>query len=295
MLRQIKSWFLILVMFGLGGLAPGARACEIHVDGVSSDSDVFYNGYYIDANGCLLDPARYRLDEVEALLPAGPFAGNLAAILVNGANNTVSAHYQQMLLAAEFYDHPIVGVHNAAPGSLPRELAEMFRIRNPVFGTLNAALRQRVVEAGETIRLVGLSQGAHYISRAIKRFKLTVTRDREYLARIEVETFGGAASVYPRGPNYVHYANYNDQVTTVVGVLSPLRRLSEATAVVTFEAVAEDCTFASGGDNAAAKVHSLCAYISWWQPFDEVRMFLTGGRATFLWSAVPGGNLGVID
>jgi hypothetical protein len=72
---------------------------------------------------------------------------------------------------------------------------------------------------------MGHSQGGLITSRALndvyRRLRIEdgmSTADVERtMGRINVETFGAAATTYPNGPNYVHYVNNNDLVPTLFG------------------------------------------------------------------------------
>ncbi len=78
--------------------------------------------------------------------------------------------------------------------------------------------------AGEPVRLVAHSQGALITSRALQDVKdqllakgMTPAQAEQTLAKVQVETFGGAASAYPDGPRYTHYVNRFDPVTLFSG------------------------------------------------------------------------------
>ena len=62
-------------------------------------------------------------------------------------------------------------------------------------------------------------------SRLLVEDGLTRARTETLLSRVRVETFGGAAGAYPNGPQYVHYVNRLDPVSTLFGLGPVANRL----------------------------------------------------------------------
>src|SRR4030095_119201 len=82
------------------------------------------------------------------------------------------------------------------------------------------------LDNGAAVNLVGHSQGALIISRALGdvRNRLRIERNlsgpqiESLLGNVTVTTFGGASGHYPNGPQYYHYINRGDYVTMPAGL-----------------------------------------------------------------------------
>jgi len=94
---------------------------------------------------------------------------------------------------------------------------------NPASTALAETIMQDL-EAGEPVHLVAHSQGALITSSALGQVQEQLTeahgaeRAEELMSTIQVETFGGAATSYPYGPQYVHYVNEDDFVPMTFGL-----------------------------------------------------------------------------
>lgn len=268
--------------FALLLAASQTFGCATHVDDISAENDRLYDGFYINGDGCLYDPAVFSIDNLSPLYPAGQMNNGLAAILINGANNRANAQYAQMKLLAKYYDRPIIGIHNGATSSAIGELRETIPGNDKSVSTLVSAMQRRVGRDQQTLRVVALSQGAIYLSRALDRIKSALKYNEEQLALIEVETFGGAMSWYVNGPQYVHYANTQDPIPSYLGVNSPMRRLGNHSVVNVFSVADSSCAFFMEPATKISQVHSLCAYIKWRRPFEEVRKLATSKKSIWV-------------
>jgi hypothetical protein len=157
----------------------------------------------------------------------------------------------------------LVGIHNAEttmPGDLAQSVGDKAGIgRNPAVDTLRQTVLDEV-RGGRDLHLMGHSQGALIISRAMGEARQSLSDDHfarlkaeappvapgrgfferqqqqagqlrqeanrlaeQQLSRVRVETFGGAAHSYPDGPRYTHYINRNDPVAMGAGLGRPVR------------------------------------------------------------------------
>jgi hypothetical protein len=123
----------------------------------------------------------------------------------------------------------VFGVHNATWGAVRDVVQSGFdktpglQDTNPASTALAETIMQDL-EAGEPVHLVAHSQGALITSSALGQVQEQLTeahgaeRAEELMSTIQVETFGGAATSYPYGPQYVHYVNEDDFVPMTFGL-----------------------------------------------------------------------------
>lgn len=142
----------------------------------------------------------------------------------------------------------VVGVHNATEG-MGKDLLECVLNKldcgdTPAIDTL-ARLVARALESDRPVHLVGHSQGALIIARALqivgaalRESGLQPAEVKGVLQRIEVETYGGASQSYVDGPRYTHVVNKADVVPMLTGVgldaFNPFGRTGDGAVVKTF-------------------------------------------------------------
>lgn len=199
-------------------------------------------------------------------------------LYVNGMFVEVPRQAAQQRALAKGLGAPVVGVHNASDGYLrdytQATLDKLDLGKNPAVDTLSQVVLSQL-RAGKPVHLVAHSHGALITSRALLDVRQALQRSGvrgaaldATLARVKVETFGGAASQYPDGPQYVHYFNTRDGQAGVYGMGAegdPRNRQAGAGAVfVRFR----------GSTRNLEKAHDLLGeYLPHRLPFDEARRF----------------------
>lgn len=188
-----------------------------------TDSD----GFLVGRDGKLFPPGA-SLGSIPAVQPNNGTPPSGRAILVNGimTDHALQARDMQALANTGV---EVVGIHNATQGlvaDLIQCVTDKASIgKNPAVDTVSSELYSALKEE-RPLHLVGHSQGALIISRALQetRNRLLV-EDRmppaeveERLGKIQVETYGGAASSYVDGPAYTHYVNKYDVVPMLTGI-----------------------------------------------------------------------------
>ncbi len=234
-------------------------------------SDADFNGRFVGA-GVRTYPPSTPLSEVPAVLPGDGREPVETIVYVNGISTTKDGQYGSLRQIADRTGARVVGVHNATQGGVVdviQSAGDTLDIgRNPAVDTLADAVYAEIT-AGRTVHLMAHSQGALITSRALtdvyQRLRvedgLSRREAERVLARVEVETFGGAAGSYPDGPRYVHYVNRRDPVAALFGlgpVATPLVHPGRGAVVRRF----------SEGDNAHGFEHT---YLPRRLPFDEAR------------------------
>lgn len=191
-------------------------------------SDRAFDGLFVGADGRTYPPTT-PLGEVPAVTPRGGLRTDETFVYVNGISTTKDAQFSSLQNIAERTGGRVVGIHNATQGAfldIIQSAGDTIDLgRNPAVDTLADTVYEEIT-AGRTVHLLAHSQGALITSRALQdvRARLLVedgmsVRDAErLLARVRVETFGGAAPAYPNGPQYVHYVNRFDPVSTLFGL-----------------------------------------------------------------------------
>ncbi len=156
-------------------------------------------------------------------------------IFINGILTDVKLHFQDMQALANT-GAEVLGLHNGTFG-LMRDLRECIddlknRGENPAVRAAQQLI-QSAISSCDPLHLIGHSQGAIIISRALsnaiinlKAQGVTISALEEGLSHINIETYGGGAAFYPDGPNYVHVDNWLDPVPFNLGVGFGSRLLS---------------------------------------------------------------------
>lgn len=190
------------------------------------DTDPAFDGYLVGRDGTLWPPGSET--NVPAVLPDNGVSASETVYFVNGIM-TDTARQQSDMQALANLGLAVRGVHNATEGfwtDVLQCLADKEdRGRNPAVATV-ADLLYHALKNGEALHVVGHSQGALIISCAlevaarhlVERDHMEAAEVQARLARVRVETFGGAGTTFVDGPQYVHYVNTWDIVPQLFGV-----------------------------------------------------------------------------
>lgn len=173
-------------------------------------------------------PGTTPLSELPTFLPQNGIPVKGTVVMINGIM-TDAAMQTADLQAMANKGYRVIGIHNATKGML-KDVAQVLGDKLSLTDRSNkaiptaAALIEDFAERGETLHLVGHSQGASILSRAVDvaRERLMArgqTRElaEQKLSGLTVSTMGGSASTYPDGPRYVHYHNRFDPLSSLAG------------------------------------------------------------------------------
>jgi len=190
--------------------------------------DRVYDGHFVGANGATY-PATTPLNQVPTIEPQNGRTSNETLIYINGINTPRDSQFSSLQQIANRTGSPVIGIHNATQGGLLdviQSAGDTLDIgRNPAVDTLADTVYDEI-KAGRGVHLMAHSQGALITSRALQDVRnrlriedgLSRAETDRLLSNVRVETFGGAAGSYPDGPEYVHYVNRNDPVSTLFGL-----------------------------------------------------------------------------
>lgn len=238
-------------------IADGLRQAGIrHIDTAHASSviplskptretDAAHDGAVLGRDG-LFSPLT-SLSDVAPVLPENGAPVTASLILVNGIMTDVELQRRDMQGLANT-GASVVGVHNATEG-MTRDLLEcvmnkLDRGDTPAIDTL-ARFVAVALEKEEPVRVVGHSQGALIVARALQIVAdaltsagLTADETKAVLGRVSVETYGGASQSYVDGPRYTHVVNKADLVPMLTGVgldrFNPFGRVGEAAVIKDF-------------------------------------------------------------
>lgn len=250
---------------GIGAWARGDNAAIP----LRKDDD----GAYLGALGQPL-PATANIDNIAGILPRDGSKPIGRAVFVNGIASTRGMVAEQMQQIADMTGTEVVGLYNATDGVL-RDVAQTLGDRvdigeNKAVESLKNLILSKIAD-GEPLRLASYSQGALITSRALVDVKeellargLTQKQVEARLATIQVETFGGAASHYPDGPQYVHHVNRFDPVTLfsfyALGDKNPLVHPGRGAKMHTFN-----------GWSLKPSTHSMATYLKHHVRYEELK------------------------
>jgi hypothetical protein len=208
-------------------------------------NDKVHDGAILGADGIF--SALTRADAVKPVLPDNGAPVREHVILVNGIMTDIELQRADMQGLANT-GAAVVGVHNATEG-MTKDLLEcvlnkLDRGDTPAIDTL-ARVVARSLEDDRPVHLIGHSQGALIVARALqivtdalRESGLTDRETKGVLARITVETYGGASQSYVDGPKYTHVVNKADAIPMLTGVgldaFNPWGSVGEAAHVKTF-------------------------------------------------------------
>ncbi len=147
-------------------------------------------------------------------------------VMVNGIMTDLDLQRADLQAMANL-GYRVVGIHNATAG-LMADLGQCVQDKldlgdNKAVDTAADMIRKAVFQ-DKPLHLVGHSQGALIVSRALGRVTQEIVADgltreqaAQSLAHIQVTSLGGAAWTYPEGPTYHHFYNDRDIVPTLMG------------------------------------------------------------------------------
>lgn len=185
------------------------------------------DGSFLGAGGKLYPPGT-PLELIEPVLPDNGAAVIDRVVQVNGIMTDLERHLGDMQALANT-GASVIGIHNSTDG-LGGDIREYFsdkmRIGQSQPVTTLAELIYAAVSKGEELHLVGHSQGALMVSRALaivhRRLCQEQWIDSESSSRafehLKIETYGGGAHEYIDGPQYVHVDNHLDPVPQLFGL-----------------------------------------------------------------------------
>ena len=185
------------------------------------------DGYLVDSRGYQHHPDRNPkyMDAVgDRELPL--------AYYVNGIDSRVDNQLTDMRRASQKFGYKVLGVHNATEGMVSDLLQcagdKVGLGHNPAVTTVRGLILS-AVESGESLALIGHSQGALICTRALWQARKELRRQgldkKEIAAKLGSVTFhtaGAAAYRFPKGPHYHHHVNALDPVTWVAGFMLSL-------------------------------------------------------------------------
>ncbi|WP_318311606.1 MULTISPECIES: hypothetical protein [Flagellimonas] len=229
--------------------------------------DIQFDGYYVGADTLLFD---YRTTSILDVPPVYPetITNDEPIWFVNGAGTDVAKQYKNMLEIAEFTGRPVVGIHNGTKEGI----ADVIEIILPTNEVVEAAIEKSVLEIIDTetrVLLLGHSQGAFHLARSLRSLENQLSNSQ--LAQLMVETIGGAGMWFPRGPQYVHYANEGDNVPKVHGVLTPGALTGNRSVIFTFDDEWYDIP--PEIDTPFIRVHAQIVYLRNRLTFAEARTY----------------------
>jgi hypothetical protein len=209
------------------GAVRGAQAVA-GVFGFGNQPDRVYDGQFVGAGGQTFSPDT-PLSSIPAVTPRDNPNATHTVLYVNGIQTTKDAQARSLQAIADRTGSRVIGIHNATEG-MAADLAQCVKDKldkghNPAVDTLADTLYNEI-KAGRNVHLMAHSQGGLISSRALgdvyRRLRIEDGMSREQaqqaMSRINVETFGAAATRYPDGPNYVHYVNRGDPVPGLFGL-----------------------------------------------------------------------------
>jgi hypothetical protein len=194
----------------------------------SRGSDRDFDGLFVGAGGRTFSPST-PLSQIPGVLPSDGRVPAETIVYVNGINTTKDGQFGSLRQIADRTGARVVGIHNATQGGFVdviQSAGDTLDLgRNPAVDTLADTVYAEIT-AGRNVHLMAHSQGALITSRALtdvyQRLRvedgLSRREAESLLARVGVETFGGAAGSYPDGPRYVHYVNRRDAVPGLFGL-----------------------------------------------------------------------------
>jgi hypothetical protein len=205
----------------------GAKAVQGFFGG-GNQPDKVHDGQFVGAGGKTFPPGT-ALKDIPGVTPKNNPNPSSTIVYVNGINTTKDGQFSSLEAIAETTGSKVVGIHNATEG-MGADLAQCVKDKldkgtNPAVDTLADTLYSEI-KAGRSVHVMAHSQGGLITSRALNhvynRLRLEDGMSKEQaqkaMSKLEVETFGAAATRYPDGPQYVHYVNRGDPVPGLFGL-----------------------------------------------------------------------------
>ncbi len=176
----------------------------------------FYDGYLIGAGAGAYNPSAYQLTDLPPVLPWSGTADHPMICYINGANHRIDLAWIEMIALAEKARAPVTGIYAASLGGRFFDAWWGFRPGRKVPGVVVEQLRQAIA-SDSRLHFRANSQGAWFLRRGLMQAQDALGRCA--LERLDVETAGAAAHLWPDGPRYVHYINTKDPIPHRVGVV----------------------------------------------------------------------------
>jgi len=147
---------------------------------------------------------------------------------VNGQDTSTRDQTDQLQPIANETGAEVIGIHNSTDGgwndTVESGQGKLAGLESAPVKTLSDNIVADL-DAGKPVHVFSHSEGALITSQALgevhdalQRRGLSEDQIRDTLSRVQVETFGGAATTYPvDGPQYRHYVNDDDLVGQLTG------------------------------------------------------------------------------
>ena len=246
--------------------------------GLGGKPDKQYDGMFVGAGGRTFPPGT-PLKDIPGVTPANNPNPTKTIIYVNGIMTPKEGQSSDLQAIADKAGARTIGIHNSTEGFVT-DLAQCVKDkldkgRNPAVDTLADALYTEL-KAGRSVDLMGYSQGGLIVSRALKdvsnRLRIEDGMSKadveKTMSRLNVETFGAAATTYPDGPKYVHDVNNRDMVPSLFGLggkVDPLQFIKDAGKGAVVH------RFGDGGVNLIANHNFQDTYMKHRVPFEQAR------------------------
>ena len=240
---------------------------KTHLLSGNKSEDIQFDGYYVGADTLLYDHQITSILDVPPVYPE-TLKNDEPIWFVNGAGIDVAKQYKNMVEIAEFTGRPVVGIHNGTKEGI----ADVLEIILPTNETVEASIEKSVLEIIDTdtnVLLLGHSQGAFHLARSLRTLENQLSNTQ--LGQLMVETIGGGGMWFPRGPQYVHYANKGDNVPKVHGVLTPGALPGNRSVIFTFDDEWYDVP--PEVDTPFIRVHAQIVYLRNRLTFAEARTY----------------------
>jgi hypothetical protein len=266
------------------GLAPKsdafdvAQARPLSLSGTGKLQEKDFDGMLVGAGGQVFPPGT-PLSQIPGATPRNNPNPDKTIIYVNGILTPLANQSSDMQAIADKSGAKTIGIHNSTGGVIA-DLAQCVKDKldkgkNPSVDT-RADTVYSELKAGRQVSLLGYSQGGLITARALfdvqNRLRIEDGMSKadveKTMGRVNVETFGAAATKYPDGPKYVHYVNNRDAVPTLTGLggsFDPLKFLKDAGK----DAVVH--RFSDGGLNLAKNHNLQDTYLNHRVPFEQAR------------------------
>ena len=188
-----------------------------------------HDGHFIGGTPNLLPPET-PLDQLVPLPVEGVDHTLPLMIFLNGINCDEKHTKKLACETSRKTKHPVVALFNQTAG-MPLDIVNVALNKadytsKKVVASLQNVLVQ-AIRSEKPLVLAAHSHGAVVVSQAIARVKTTLVKSGEFSTQqiedklgelIQVETYGGAATQYPDGPEYIHYVDERDMVAWFFGV-----------------------------------------------------------------------------
>ena len=203
----------------------------LHVPGFANTGDDKFDGQFLNPTnpGQPIAP-NTPLSQIPAVLPNNGRAVQDSVVFVNGIGTSSQGELSEMQSLANT-GLEVYGIHNATDGGAADVLQSAGDETDIGQNKAVDSVRELIVNqlsSGQSLHLVGHSQGGLIIERAIRdaipelkqKTGLNDQQVTQLLGNLKVEDFGTAGHQYPAGPKYVHYVADGDPVPNSLGITS---------------------------------------------------------------------------